>query len=101
MRYISLFTALITAFCITSCSDQTITPKYVYPHRYDATSCEDLNIERLKLIAKINKLRIANDKERAHGVSDIYYTVGNQISESQGEYKAILTAMKNKQCKIN
>ena len=94
LKYLYLF---LIAVCCSSCS-RTITPKYVYPQRYEQLSCSELINEQKKLISKLEKLFAANKKEKEDTTSDFDYTVGSLISESLGEYKAISQVVKEKKC---
>lgn len=95
MKYLYLF---LIAVCCSSCSKAYITPKYVYPQKYESLSCSELIYEQEKLKAKLKKLYVANIKEGEDSISDLDYTVGSQISESLGEYDAISQIVEEKKC---
>lgn len=105
MKYINLFFLTSIVVMLTACSGHKITPKYVYPDRYDRYSCEQLNTEKDKLVFKLNKLseaqKIENSDNSAGTSRDYNYTITNQISESHGEYNAILKTLEKKKCKVN
>lgn len=95
MKYLYLF---LIAFCCSSCTKAYITPKYVYPQKYESLSCSELIDEQAKLKSKLVKLSAANKKENEFSISDLDYTIGSQISESLGEYDAISQITKEKKC---
>lgn len=105
MKYISILFLTSLVAVLTSCSSgHQITPKYVYPDRYDRYSCDQLIAEKDKLIFKLNKLseaqKIENSDHDAGLSRDYNYTITNQISESHGEYNAILNTLEKKKCLV-